>query len=263
MPDTQPAPQPLRPEPTGKGLLWAPAHRGQDYQNVLKTLHTVLRPRSYVEVGVETGMTLALATCASVGVDPAFKIGRDVTGAKPMLALRQCGSDEFFTSFDPRAWFGSDAVDFFFLDGMHLFEFLLRDFMNAERFSRPNSIIALHDCLPVDMYMTSRERGVSAYPPVHNAGWWTGDVWRLLPTLKKYRPDLRIHCLDAAPTGLVLVTGLDPRSTVLADRYGEIVAEGLALNLTEIGIQAFLDSLPVRSTAAYQAQADLAQHFWL
>lgn len=263
MSTTTPALQASDAEPGGKGRLWAPAHQGLPYPDVLKTLHTMLRPRSYVEVGVESGATLALAECAAVGVDPAFRITRDVVGTKPMLALRQCGSDEFFAGFDPRAWFGRDSVDFFFLDGMHLFEFLLRDFMNAERFSRPNSIIALHDCVPVDMHMTSREAGVSPYPAVHDSRWWTGDVWRLLPVLKKYRPDLRIHCLDAPPTGLVLVTGLDPRSTVLADRYGEIVADGLALDLAEIGVQAFLDSLPVRRTSEYATLPDLARHFWL
>jgi len=51
-------------------------------------MHSILKPRSYVEIGVNRGETLALADCASVGVDPEFLIDRDVVGKKPALTLR-------------------------------------------------------------------------------------------------------------------------------------------------------------------------------
>jgi len=54
--------------------------------------------------------------------------------------------------------------------------------------------------------------------------WWTGDVWKVLPVLKQYRKDLSITLLDCAPTGLVLVSNLNPESTVLADAYNDIAA---------------------------------------
>jgi hypothetical protein len=54
---------------------------------------------------------------------------------------------------------------------------------------------------------------------------WTGDVWKLVPILHRWRPDLEIRCLDCPPTGLVLCTNLDPASTVLADAYNKILAE--------------------------------------
>lgn len=246
----------------GAGRLFVSAFKGNEYGEVLRALHAVLRPRSYLEVGTLNGRTLAMAQCASVAVDPAFQINTEIVGKKPLLLMRQCGSDEFFAGFDPAAVFGTSWVDLFFLDGMHLYEYLLRDFMNAERFSRPNSVIALHDCMPSDLHMTFRLGETSDYPLVY-PGWWTGDVWRLLPMLKKYRPDLRIHCLDAYPTGLVLVTGLDPHSRVLHERYCEVVEEGMALDLAEIGLRSFLDSLPVRRAQEYLTLSQLSRHFWL
>lgn len=41
--------------------------------------------------------------------------------------------------------------------------------------------------------------------------------------LWRYRPDLTLTMADTWPTGLLLTTGLDPRSTVLKDRYEEII----------------------------------------
>ena len=56
-------------------------------------------------------------------------------------------SDEFFAKFDPRDALGS-KIDLAFLDGQHLFEYVLRDFMNTEAVCEENSFILLHDCSP-------------------------------------------------------------------------------------------------------------------
>jgi hypothetical protein len=57
------------------------------------------------------------------------------------------------------------------------------------------------------------------------ANWWTGDVWKVVAILKKYRPDLLVTPVNCPPTGLVLVSNLNPKSTVLEDHYTQIVAE--------------------------------------
>jgi hypothetical protein len=43
--------------------------------------------------------------------------------------------------------------------------------------------------------------------------------------LERYRPDLVLIPLDTTPTGLLLVLGADPSSTVLKDNYDAILAE--------------------------------------
>jgi putative intracellular protease/amidase len=52
---------------------------------------------------------------------------------------------------------------------------------------------------------------------------WTGDIWKLASCLAELRPDLLLIPLDTAPTGLLLVAGLDPDNRVLWNRYNPIV----------------------------------------
>jgi hypothetical protein len=101
-----------------------------------------LEPATYLEVG-SAGGTLALAECATIAVDPRFHINADVIGRKPMCLLFQEPSDEFFRKHSPRALFG-EAIDMAFVDGLHVFDYVLRDFINTEKHCRPNSIVILH-----------------------------------------------------------------------------------------------------------------------
>jgi Methyltransferase domain len=249
------------PSPAAAGLS-LPPHRGIQYRRILRQLHRHLRPRSYVEVGVQAGLTLELAACASIGVDPNFVLKAPaLMGRKPALMLFQTTSDDFFARHDPARLLGLPHIDLFFLDGLHHAEALLRDFVNAERFAAPGSVIVLHDCLPCDLAMTRRQQnGTSPHPTVY-PGAWTGDVWRVLPILRKYRPDLTIHVLDAPPTGLVLITGLDRDSTLLRDRLDAIIAEMLALDLAAIGLASFHAAQRIRPTAEYQGAAAMTRHF--
>jgi hypothetical protein len=73
----------------------------------------------------------------------------------------------------------------------------------------------LHDCLPVASVAARRERAST---------FWVGDVWKALDVLLAYRPELRIRVVPTAPSGLVVVRGLSPGSTVLLDRMEEILA---------------------------------------
>ena len=102
-----------------------------------------------------------------------------------------------------------------FIDGLHLYEQVLRDFINVEKFCDRASVVVLHDTLPVAPVAAARLRGTSH---------WCGDVWKIVPCLRRFRPDLSILTIPTHPSGLTLVTGLDPRSTVLADQFDAAVA---------------------------------------
>jgi hypothetical protein len=191
----------------------------------LERVHAILGPRTYLEIGVNQGHSFALARCASIGVDPEFALIVDVIGTKPACFLYQMGSDAFFEKIDPCKILGR-PIDLAFLDGLHLYEFLLRDFINTEKHCKPTSMILMHDCVPTDIYMTRRAKTdpeIQKLAPDPAA--WAGDVWKLIPILRKYRPDLRIHVFDPFPTGIVCVTNLDPTSTVLQDSYFRIIDE--------------------------------------
>src|SRR5207249_2239032 len=92
-------------------------------------------------------------------------------------------SDEFFARHDLGEILGR-PVDFAFIDGWHLFEFALRDFMNLERFCTDRPLIALHDCLPRPREIAAREKTPQGIA-------WAGDVWKLILCLADFRPDLR------------------------------------------------------------------------
>ena len=233
-------------------------HTGMHYTEILSLFHNKLKPSTYLEIGVEKGVTLSLSDCASIGIDPEFRINSDsLVGRKSALHLFQMTSDDFFHKYSPLSVLGSH-LDMAFLDGMHHYEFLLRDFMNTERYCLPNSIIFLHDCLPVEIPMAEREFGV---PPIreHRRGAWTGDVWKVGLILRKYRPDLRIISYDAAPTGLILVTQLSPMSTVLSANYTQIIEDMDSIKLSEFGLAKLYDVMEIQSYDDFDQQWNFSE----
>jgi hypothetical protein len=228
-----------------------PDFAGEAYLAMLGKFHRELRPKAYFEIGTNTGNSLALARCASLAVDPEFILSSSApVSNKPLCALYQITSDDFFATVDPTVVLGR-RIDLAFLDGLHLSEFLLRDFLNTERFCRPNSVIVLHDCLPLDHVMAEREWPAADRQDANRKGWWTGDVWRCALLLKRRRPDLRITALDAPPTGLVLVTNLDPNSTLLHEHYSSLVEEMHAISLSELTITGLHAELNVEPTSTF------------
>jgi hypothetical protein len=179
----------------------------------LKGVHERLRPRSYLEIGVNDGRSLTLSRAKTIAVDPAFKVTSELACD---LQLVKATSDDFFAREDPFAWFPRKTPDLAFIDGMHLFEFAFRDFINTERRSEPGGVIILDDMLPRSVHEAARDRYTDA---------WTGDVYKVATVLEQLRPDLTVVPIDTSPTGVVLVVGLDPTNTALSDRYDEILAE--------------------------------------
>ncbi|WP_342151692.1 class I SAM-dependent methyltransferase [Methylorubrum sp. SB2] len=238
-----------------------PDHKGDHYHEILRRIHTMLKPKTYLEIGSRSGTSLALSACPSIAIDPVFKLGRNYLGQKPACLLFQLPSDTFFDSYSPTAIF-SRPIDFAFLDGLHLAEFLLRDFINTEKHCRRNSIVAFHDCLPLDIEMTRRhENGPGVRRSPRHPEWWTGDVWKVVLLLQRHRPDLTITCVDAAPTGLVFVTGLDPASTVLERSYFDLVKEIHAIS--DRDFRSFFESVEIVSTKTMATFEDMSKYFYL
>jgi predicted O-methyltransferase YrrM len=201
--------------PGAQGALASVRLPGPTYREVLRRLHELARPRTYLEIGVETGATLALAHAAerAVGVDPdASKLRRELLPACARVFHET--SDAFFGARTRSRVFGAHQVDLAFIDGMHWFEYALRDFINVESWSQPGGAIVLHDCLPVFPLTASRERRTK---------FWVGDVWKVVQVLREYRPELRVKIIATAPSGLCVVRGLDPTSKVLREALDTIV----------------------------------------
>lgn len=186
-----------------------------DYSSFLAAAHRQLVPERYLEIGVRNGGSLALSRCRSVAIDPAFSITSELDTD---VALFRTTSDEYFARSDPLAPTGGRPFDLSFIDGLHLFEFALRDFINAELHSTPGSLIIFDDMLPRTIDEAARVRHTTA---------WTGDVYSVIGALATYRPELIVIPVSTRPTGLLLVMGLDPENRVLSDRYDDVRAEFL------------------------------------
>jgi hypothetical protein len=235
---------------------------GLHYHLFIQNLHEQLAPKTYLEIGVRKGLTFEKARCASIGIDPKFMLTRDVAGMKPMCLLFQQTSDQFFEHRDPSALLGG-PLDMAFIDGMHLSEFVLRDFINIERHCRPNSIILLHDCLPPHPCMISRDATAIAGNPPQYHEWWTGDVWKLIPILRQHRPDLQIALIDCMPTGLAMITNLDPQSNVLTRAYAEITTERPDAPNDEEEFERFWDGLEITPSSSMMGAEQLLQRYRL
>ena len=188
----------------------------QSRHKLLKELHRTLDPRTYLEIGVHTGSSLALSRTRSIGIDPEFQISKEISCD---LQLWRTTSDEYFARVDAGAFFQGVPLDLAFIDGMHLAEFALRDFMNVEKFMSPAGVVLLDDMLPRNPLEAARHRRTKA---------WAGDVFKVADILRTHRPDLTLVPVNTSPTGTVLVLGLDPTSRVLEDHYDEALAACLA-----------------------------------
>jgi hypothetical protein len=195
-----------------------------EYLSVLDHMHQVLQPRTYVEIGVRfgTSMQLALPGTSCVGIDPAAEVRYPLPR---QTRIFNSTSDDFFATHDLRSELGGRAVDVAFIDGMHWFEFALRDFINLEHACSAESMILVHDCYPIDAESAARERSTKL---------WSGDVWKMILALREHRPDLVVTTLDAEPTGLAVITGLDPGSTNLSDNCQAIIDQYAGLPFTTI-----------------------------
>lgn len=151
---------------------------------------------------MQTGRSLVQcrAGTMAVGVDPHPQLHLIKEPFLNPYSVHKMTSDAFFLTNDLQ--FTYAPYDMSFIDGMHLIENVLRDFAGVERNSHIRSIVVIDDVLPYSAEITSRE-------PL--PGDWTGDVWRIYPTLKMARPDLTLILVNVAPTGALIIMNLEPK----------------------------------------------------
>lgn len=189
------------------GILAKSMMPGQGYREVLAALHQRIQPRGYLEVGVETGATLALshASC-TIGIDPDLSVLK-----REMLSehckLFEMTSARFFELHSSKDVLRDVPLDLVFIDGLHQFESAISDFACAERWCHEDSVLVMHDALPIAPEYATVER---------QTRFWAGDVWKAVPLLMRARPELRIRIIATPPSGLVVVTRLRQREQLEA-----------------------------------------------
>ncbi|MEM7240069.1 MAG: glycosyltransferase, partial [Pseudomonadota bacterium] len=241
-PDERLARTPLAP----LGLLPDAARRNRveenelGYLRCLKQVHDAVRPNLYFEIGIDTGSSLKLAKCRSVGVDPSYVISNPLSAPTQLFRTT---SDAFFADHEQCTALFDGGIELAFIDGMHLAEFVVRDFIETEKWMQPGGVILFDDVLPDKIEMLERDRRFNA---------WCGDVYKIVPILRRYRPDLTVSVYETfiGPyrKGLAVVSGLDPANRILEERYDEIEA-GIKADTFDVasitGLEATLRPQPI------------------
>lgn len=178
-----------------------------DKYEALELIHEQLKPNKYLEIGIRTGKSLILSKCDSVGIDPnpILKFNTDAT-------IFKMTSDQYFKE-NHNQLFQPDLV---FIDGMHLFENVLKDFINVEKSSHKDTVILIDDIFPAHPAQALRKQRTNK---------WCGDVWKIVFILITYRPDLHLFYLDTSPTGILLIKNINPKDSILLEQYDLILTD--------------------------------------
>ena len=189
------------------------------YIEVLRQMHELLKPELYIEIGIRKGKSFRLAKCKAIGIDPAPNIAMKLSDNHN---LYQITSDAFFCG-EGKDILKNKKADLVFIDGMHLFEFALRDFMWIEKYANDNAVVVIDDIFPNHPIQAQRQRSTAV---------WTGDVWKLSVCLFEQRKDLQLFFIDSYPTGMLAIKGLNPKNNKLINQYNPIIRryKGIALS---------------------------------
>ena len=145
-------------------------------------------------------------------------------------------SDSFFEN---RLPFLSDLkCQLAFIDGMHLFEYALKDFINLAKISSEKSLFLFHDPIPWTFEMATRN-----YKDLPRGAAWTGDIWKLVHIFIDVGMKDNIKLLSSGPSGLLAV--LNPEKKLiykLENNYDQICSEWLDVNLSRDNIERFYDT---------------------
>ena len=142
---------------------------------VLNYLISKYQYENYLEIGVNTGDNISKINAKNIdGVDPVKQ--------HPMTNFEMTSND-FFEQLDV-----NKKYDIIFIDGLHLYEQVIKDIDNSLKHLNPNGIILLHDCNPTQEHHQYRD-------PVYNQP-WNGDVWKAILHFRKTRSDLQMCTIN-------------------------------------------------------------------
>jgi len=128
----------------------------------LDLIHYLIKKKnykSYLEIGCHQDEVFSLVNIDKVGVDPMS--GGNFRGT----------SDEFFLQ-------NKKKFDCIFIDGLHIYEQVIKDIKNSINFLSENGTIILHDCLP--------SKVTHQYVP-RSRYTWNGDVWKAIVEARTWK----------------------------------------------------------------------------
>lgn len=169
----------------------------------INALASRLGARRYLEIGVSTGQTFRhVAVPERIGVDPNFRFDTAEL-ANATTHLHSMTSDN---------WFASTAVtelfDLVFIDGLHVFEQVIRDLTNTLARTGPRSAILIDDTVPLDVFssLTNQGEAIRLRRQAGVAGAaWHGDVYKIVFLIHDFFPFLDYRTITGSGNPQTLV----------------------------------------------------------
>ena len=156
--------------------------------------------KNYLEIGVSNGhVFFKVKGTFKVAVDPEFKfnifrkIGKAIVNTDNLFNKYFSKTSDDFFALDAPQLFAQKKVEIALIDGMHEYEFALRDVENVLNYLENDGIIIMHDCNP------KVKKSASTYKEWETNGMdyeWNGDVWKTILHLRTFRNDIDVFVLD-------------------------------------------------------------------
>ena len=133
---------------------------------------------SYLEIGCFKDETFnQINIKKKIGVDP-------VSGGNLRMT-----SDQFFRE-------NKEKFDLIFIDGLHVYEQVIKDIFNSIKVLKENGIILVHDCLPRKLWYQT---------PMRMSDTWNGDVWKAIVECRTLENIDTYTCLADEGIGVIKV----------------------------------------------------------
>lgn len=153
--------------------------------DVINTLLKHNQGTSYLEIGVRRGETISqIKANLRVGVDPGLQI-ENITPKELKKGLEGANfhkitSDDFFKE-------NTEKFDVIFIDGLHVYDQVMKDILNSLNILKEKGFIVVHDCNPTTKKAADR---------IQTEGVWNGDVWKAIYDVKENYRDVDYFVLD-------------------------------------------------------------------
>lgn len=188
--------------------------------NRLKVITTLMKQknlRNYLEIGVHNAHILfRIKSNFKIAIDPKFafdtarKIGKTILNPYNLYnQYFEKTSDDFFAN-DAQKIIDNKKIEISLIDGMHQYDYALRDIENTLKYLSDDGVIIIHDCNP----QTKAASGTwDEWQSRNEEGFWNGDVWKAIVHLRSTRKDINVFVLDC-DHGLGVVTKSKPENVL-------------------------------------------------
>lgn len=151
---------------------------------ILNNIAEIIDAKSYLEIGCAQDECFnRIKVVDKIGVDP-------ICGGTHRMT-----SDDFFIH-------NNKTFDLIFIDGLHMYDQVMRDIKNSLASLNDAGIIAMHDTLPVHESSQIVPLSAAQKHPDFKGG-WLGDVWKAVVDIRQSRSiDV---CTIPIPCGLTLI----------------------------------------------------------